>query len=443
MSHLDEGTLHALLDGELDLAEVSEVQKHLGGCIACGSRLQEVKQVLAESHRLVGALEVPARAPRQPAPEPPRTPPPPPRAGHEHGAWDEPPVLLVPDPIDPGATTRKWLRGLRWAAVIGVVVAGGDLVTNALRPSRPVLPERDLTSTSPAVPPTVVSPEESRRPESTLATRNRAVRPSAQTRTAAPTPAARAAPVVDEPAAESVDQFADTTSVALQDSAAPDSEALALESKVETDSLSKRTAAAGVAAAAGIAAAGGDAAEAAPGQGTTQTAAGDSREADELATRRAAAVALAELDRERRRQRANAATAALPPATRAEAETVSEAAPRPPTLEQRAQIYLRIGLDEAVKQLGGPVHVIEGMSPELIGLTRSQIIPGSATNRPVVRVVYQDSRGRMILLDQQRMDAGQQAPASGSLRWAIGDVMLYLRGEPGADVLRSLQARVR
>jgi len=41
------------------------------------------------------------------------------------------------------------------------------------------------------------------------------------------------------------------------------------------------------------------------------------------------------------------------------------------------------------------------------------------------------------------MDAGQQAPASGSLRWAIGDVMLYLRGEPGADVLRSLQARVR
>jgi hypothetical protein len=118
-------------------------------------------------------------------------------------------------------------------------------------------------------------------------------------------------------------------------------------------------------------------------------------------------------------------------------------APRPPTLEQRAQIYLRIGLDEAVKQLGGPVHVIEGMTPELIGLTRSQIIPGTATNRPVVRVVYQDSRGRLILLDQQRMDAGQQAPASGSLRWAIGDVMLYLRGEPGAEVLRSLQARVR
>ena len=152
MSHLDEGTLHALLDGELDLAEVSEVQKHLGGCVACGSRLQEVKQFVAESHRLVGALEVPARAPRQPAPEPPRTPPPPPRAGLDPVAWDEPTVLLVPDPVDPGASRRKWMRALRWAAVIAVVVAGGDLVTSALRPSRPMLPERDLTSASPAVP---------------------------------------------------------------------------------------------------------------------------------------------------------------------------------------------------------------------------------------------------------------------------------------------------
>ena len=29
MSHLDEGTLHALLDGELELSEVSEIQMHL------------------------------------------------------------------------------------------------------------------------------------------------------------------------------------------------------------------------------------------------------------------------------------------------------------------------------------------------------------------------------------------------------------------------------
>jgi hypothetical protein len=50
----------------------------------------------------------------------------------------------------------------------------------------------------------------------------------------------------------------------------------------------------------------------------------------------------------------------------------------------------------------------------------------------------------MILLDQQRIRAGQPpAAAGGNLRWAIGDVMLYLHGEPSGDVLRGLQRRVR
>ena len=434
MSHLDEGTLHALLDGELDLAEVNEVQKHLGACAACGSRLQEVKQVLAEAHRLVGVMEVPARAAREPVPEPPRrapSPSPAPRMDRQHDAWDEPPVLLVPDPVDANAWRKKWGRGLRWAAAIAVVVVGGNLVSNALKPSHPVLPERDLTTASPTVPTTVVSPEESRRPESTLATRNRTIRP--QTRASAPA-AARPAPTpaVDESAPASADQFADTSLVAAKDSADADAELLAAQSKMESDSLSQPT----VATTGRV--------DSSPVQRAKEPAAEPSTEADELATRRAAAAALAELDRERRRERANAATAALPPPARPEVEPGAEPAPPPPTLEQRAQIYLRIGLDEAVKQLGGPVHVIEGMTPELIGLTRSQLIPGSASTRPVVRVVYQDARGRMILLDQQRMDAGA-APtnAAGSLRWTIGDVMLYLRGEPSASVLRTLQARVR
>jgi hypothetical protein len=113
-------------------------------------------------------------------------------------------------------------------------------------------------------------------------------------------------------------------------------------------------------------------------------------------------------------------------------------------LEERAQIYLRIGLDEAVRQLGGPVHVIEGMTPQFIGLVRGQQVPGASARRPVVRVVYLDPRGRLILLDQQRLDPSQSPGAtSGNLRWTIGDVMVYLRGEPSQDVLRTLQARVR
>jgi anti-sigma factor RsiW len=418
MSHLDEGTLHALLDGELDLAEVSEVQKHLGTCVACGSRLQEVKQVLAEADRLVGAMEVPAGA-AHPHAESPR-PQPQFRATREPDAWEEPPVLLVPDPIDANARRRRWLRGLGWAAAIAVVVTGGRMISDALRPTHPMLPERDLTSASPAVPPAVVSPEESRSPAPTRTTQQKPAR--LQNRTPAPRTPARPAPVLEERADETVNQLADSETAASQDSFAAADTALA--AKAGADSLAQPA----------IAAA--DVPDSAPTQRV--------REEDDLATRRAAAAALAELDRERRRERANAATAALPPPSRPEPPLEAEPAPRPPTLEQRAQIYLRIGLDEAVKQLGGPVHVIEGMTPQFIGLTRAQLIPGTSSNRPVVRVVYLDARGRMILLDQQRMDASQ-APSnsSTSLRWSMGDVMLYLRGEPGSDVLRSLQARVR
>jgi anti-sigma factor RsiW len=427
MSHLDEGTLHALLDGELDLAEVSEVQKHLGSCVSCGSRLQEVKQVLAEADRLVGVVEVPVGGARQQppehkvAPEPARTPPPV-RTGREHDMWDEPPVLLVPDPIDANAWRTRWLKGLRWAAVIAVVVGGGKLVSNAFQPSHPMLPERDLTAASPSVPPAVASAEETRRAESTVATRPQSAPP--RTRPAARRPAP--APVAQE-TLQAAEQFTDTTALAAaaRDSASTDSLQLAAQQRADSnlEVAAKTTADA-------------------PTQPARRDQDVEQDSADDLATRRAAAAALAELDRERIRERANAATAALPPPG---AETAAvEARPAPPTLEQRAQIYLRIGLDEAVRQLGGPVHVIEGMTPELIGLTRSQILPGSGSNRPVVRVVYQDARGRLILLDQQQIEAGQAPPnAAGSLRWAIGNVMLYLRGEPSAEVLRSLQARVR
>src|SRR5690349_16973177 len=115
MSHLDEGTLHALLDGELDLAEVSEIQMHLGSCVACGSRLQEVKQVLAEADRLVGTMEIPPKAaaatpppPQRPAPRA-RPSPPPLSQPRDPGIWDEAPMLLVPDPIDPNARRKRWL----------------------------------------------------------------------------------------------------------------------------------------------------------------------------------------------------------------------------------------------------------------------------------------------------------------------------------------------
>ncbi|MBA3760922.1 MAG: zf-HC2 domain-containing protein, partial [Gemmatimonadales bacterium] len=125
MSHLDEGTLHALLDGELELAEVREIQTHLGTCSACDSRLQDVKQFLAEADRLVGALEAPAgssRARPEPAPLPSQ-----PLTPREPPSWESAPELLLPDPPDT-AGQRHWTRGVRWAAMILVVFGAGRLI---------------------------------------------------------------------------------------------------------------------------------------------------------------------------------------------------------------------------------------------------------------------------------------------------------------------------
>lgn len=59
MSHLDEGTLHALLDGELTGAERREVDAHLGACAACRAALEEAKALFTEADALVAKVELP------------------------------------------------------------------------------------------------------------------------------------------------------------------------------------------------------------------------------------------------------------------------------------------------------------------------------------------------------------------------------------------------
>jgi hypothetical protein len=99
-------------------------------------------------------------------------------------------------------------------------------------------------------------------------------------------------------------------------------------------------------------------------------------------------------------------------------------------------------LDEAARQLGRPVHVIEGLNAQFMGLVRGRQSPGADDTRPAVRVVYQDSQGRMILLDQQRIRPGQDWP-SGATQWTVGEIGLLLHGEAGPEVLRNLRPRVR
>ena len=417
MPHLDEGTLHALLDGELELAEVKEIQNHLGSCAACGSRLHDVKEFLTEADRLVADLHTPAgpaKVRREPAPSPqaPRVQPPSAHPTADARPWREPvwdaaPELLLPEDPDEVVRRRRRTRLFRWAAMIAVVVGVGQFVRSGLTSKTLDLgsSERDIVLAPTPTPPAVVAPEETTRQETPQ--RSTPAAPVTKDRAPAPRPSSGAKVRADEPTADTLTGQFDTMIMAAAEDTAPTKAA---------DQV--------------IARAGRSDAE--------ETERGPEADA---ATREAAAAALEELDRERLRSRANAATAALPP-PRPEPQATVEPAAR--TLEQKAQTYLRIGLDEAAKQLGRPMHVIEAMSPEFVGLAQGRSVPGADPNRPVVRVVYRDTRGRMILLDQQRLRTGQ-APgaANGNLRWILGDVMLYLHGEPGNDVLRNLQRRVR
>jgi hypothetical protein len=54
MPHVDEGLLHAYLDGELTPVERARVDEHLAGCLACRTRLDEERQLIERASKLLG-----------------------------------------------------------------------------------------------------------------------------------------------------------------------------------------------------------------------------------------------------------------------------------------------------------------------------------------------------------------------------------------------------
>ncbi|HET6577202.1 MAG TPA: zf-HC2 domain-containing protein [Gemmatimonadales bacterium] len=424
MSHLDEGTLHALLDGELATNEVAEIQAHLGACSACGLRLREVKEFLSESDRLIASVDMGDAQTPQPEPRP--RPRPPARAPVTE-PWNEPPPLLMPDNETAADRRMNRLRRLNQAAMLAVVVGIGLVWNNLYRRNSAGL---DAAPGDSALnqPTAVVSAAETARPTDSQPSRVvPTAPPEADTQAAAAqarTPPARTQPDPRPPA--------QTSPAAAEKAAAPAAEQQLADSDSPQNDLQTVD----------------SIAESAGGGNGADTAA-----AEDIATVRArAAEALADLDRERRRDQAAAATAALdnqrrrraaaPAPARIEA-AAAPAPPPPPTPEQRAGIYLRIGLDEASRQLGAPVHVIEGMVPMFMGLAQGRTVQGADTTRPVVRVVYQDPQGRLILLDQQRLRSGASGFRGSALAWTQGEHALWLHGEPNAEVLRTYRPRVR
>src|SRR4051812_9547251 len=77
MSHVDEGTLHAYLDGELPPTERAALEAHLAQCETCRAQLVEERALLERSNVLLGAtrpVERPLPAFEQLRREPKRSP---------------------------------------------------------------------------------------------------------------------------------------------------------------------------------------------------------------------------------------------------------------------------------------------------------------------------------------------------------------------------------
>src|SRR5437667_4445879 len=131
MSHVDDGTLHAYLDGELSPAEVQGVEAHLAQCPACRGRLDEERALITRAGELLALAAPPDREL------------PPFRAGH----------------VKPPA--RAWWQvrqPLAWAATVVVALGIGTYLGRGVEQ-----PRQPDTDAEPARPQALESPLSSER----------------------------------------------------------------------------------------------------------------------------------------------------------------------------------------------------------------------------------------------------------------------------------------
>ncbi len=483
MPHVDESTLHALLDGELAPQEAAEVRVHFATCASCAARLAEARQLLAETERLVSALELPggteqagARGAAAGRPADPR-----PLAAAPSAVADAglPPFQrMPPPPLDPvvlipeNPTIREVRRGrlrlMGWAAGFLVVVGAGFLgVANFQRAPRSedgrlAISPDEFTTAPPR------SEREGARPDTATLGLTDADVPAPASRPGTPAPAAGNAVAATEERKPAVQEPR-----AVQPAPQPPEPAARLDSpRAETPRAESPPQRGAASAPAPIAQERADsdqdaepqlakAADSAPrdrasgadgrAQPVTRTAAQATFELDRRRTRERAAEATAALDREMAQRRAAEQKAAEERERKLAAERAAAAAAPAarPAADDRTGLSSRIGLDEAARQLGGPLHAIDGLSRQTVGLVPGSSVQGADPDRPVVRAVYLDRvSGTMLFLDQQMARPGEgpatpQTGPGGRQTWVKDGVLLVLHGDLTADSLRSLARRVR
>lgn len=397
MQHLDDGTIHALLDGELTTEQAEALSEHVRYCAACADRLAEERLIQSEAERMIAELDAPA-PPAAEAPVPPGNQGLEPPLAPEQPTYSGPPVVLIPER---DYERSRIPRLLGWAATL-IVAAGAGWFASVARQSAP---------------PPVTLPEIQGAPAGAFA-------------------ADSAAGFADSDAMAKMavpgDSGATGSATLLGDR--PDSAPLMVE-----ESESERDPGAVTAAAAP------------PPAPAPAEARDDSRQA---APQRAAVNEVTQSESLRREATADRAEppapapARAPITTGAAAARVPSTASTPSALEQQSQIRMRLGLDETQRMLGSGLHVIEGLQQQFVGLVDGRLVAGASPNAPVVRVVYLDDQRRPIYLDQQRLDGArrQMGVARDTVPpdWVKGDVWLSLKGSGlSASELAELARRVR
>src|SRR5947199_2189593 len=162
MSHVDDGTLHTYLDGELAPAEARGVDAHFAQCPACRERLEQERALIARAGELLALAAPPDR---------------------ELPPWR---------PGDAKPLERLWWQvrlPLAWAATIVLALGIG---TYFGRESKPVPQAQTASDAEPATPRALEAPISSERAQrESRGEARRAARTPPAAHPAAPAPAAR------------------------------------------------------------------------------------------------------------------------------------------------------------------------------------------------------------------------------------------------------------
>ena len=388
MSHVDDGTLNALLDGELASTEAAAVEAHIAACPECAKRLTEAKRFLAEASDLLAALEMPkptaaAEAAARRVPKTARE-----VALDLDGATQQSAAIrpnLAGEPpkralVRPPTRRRLDFTTLAWAATV-VLAIGVGYLANEVRHTRQNIAFGEGATGRPVESQQRTSPAEQAQPAEPAVQRNAVTPPASQG-------AGR-----DRAARRSQSSKAAGAGVPLA--------TVADLTRKETPVLGGKQLAA---------AAPSDRAAARPRPGGAAKAVDVVGGVAGAAERPSAAVVAAEPPAVLSRADRNAAV----PAQRG---AVTGAA------EQRLTAFRPAELEEAVTRLGGTIRLIDGMRIDHVEVGPGWRLPGAARNLDVVRIVYVDDQGHRVVLDQQR--TAQPADTSAAERQGADVGMEY------------------